>query len=149
MQRSHATFIATALYACGELGHGISEYLGMRLRWRKREWLGRWWRNHHMTMTCFGTASPISGAAFARQSESHEYELLIVDRPGLGCQLAIRHINFLTIACASESASPALLKEVIRRGVTGAVLSSYINCPLSSYQSPTELSLRCGAVCRS
>ena len=67
-----------------------------------------------MTMTCFGTARPTSGAAFAMQSGSHEYELLIVDRPGLGCQLAIRHINFLTIACASESASPAMLKEVIR-----------------------------------
>ena len=50
----------------------------------------------------------------AMQSGSHEYELLIVGRPGLSCQLAIRHINFLTTACASESASPAMLKEVIR-----------------------------------
>ena len=67
-----------------------------------------------MTMTCFGTASYTSGAAFAMQSGSHEYELLIVRARGGNCQLAITHIDFLTIDSASESASPALPFEVFR-----------------------------------
>jgi hypothetical protein len=36
---------------------------------------------------------------------------MLAGRPGQGCKLEIRHINFLTVASVYWLAAPALLKE--------------------------------------